>query len=129
MAKAFASENFEAGNYFDISIKRNIDGIQLGEPALPIINNDGRCAVELNPIEQWVSKMPNCEEGGMIGSGLLSVEDAQKMKEFLLSEGFKNHMANLSKAFVKAPVDIAIEIKDLAKAILNIACSRLMRKF
>ena len=58
-------------------------------------------------------------ETEMIGSGLLSIEDAKLMKEFLGSEEVKNYVYGVAKGFVMAPVDMAKDSVDLGKAVIK----------
>jgi len=63
--------------HFSIFINNNPNDLQVKESILPV-NNDGPQKVQ--------NGARNFKGGGMIGSGLLSIEDAEQMKEFFVSK-------------------------------------------
>ena len=107
MDRAFAPENFGADSHFSISVNNDISGVQLKESVLPIANREGDYLVNLNPVEQPVPMTPNLQGGGMIGSGLLSIEDAQLMKEFLVSEAWPFVQKILGNPRVEGTLEVA----------------------
>lgn len=87
---AFIAKTESKTIHFNVKVSNDGSDIAYGESmpvSMPIVINDGaKMGQPLNPmpIDQKVEeKVKNLDGGGMVGSGLLSVEDAQQMKEFL----------------------------------------------
>ena len=105
LSEAFPNEGFG----FDIKFSEGSRGFV--RDGVKILSDNSNEQLLPEPKSQYYAG------GGPIGSGLLSMEDAKLMKEFLGSEEFKVYLSDIGEGFVTGLVDMGKDTLDLAKIV------------
>ena len=110
LSEAFPNEGFG----FDIKFSEGSRGFV--RDGVKILSDNSNEQLLPEPKSQYYAG------GGPIGSGLLSMEDAKLMKEFLGSEEFKVYLSDVREGFVTGFVDMGKDAIELAKVAIKYGC-------
>lgn len=113
MLRAFASNAQDSQNEpFNILVSSDRSDVQPLEAVLPIKNVETKTASA-----QEIGPKTSYPVGGMVGSGLLTLEDVELAKEYFRSEEFKIYLSGVGEGFVDGFVDMGKDAVDLAKIV------------
>ena len=110
LSEAFPNEGFG----FDIKFSEGSRGFV--RDGVKILSDNSNEQLLPEPKSQYYAG------GGPIGSGLLSMEDAKLMKEFLGSEEFKVYLSDVREGFVAGFVDMGKDAIELSKVAIKYGC-------